>query len=415
MKQPTTSNKQPSTLATSGGEIPPQHLHHLAAPAQPRQRRISLRHALEPHIHVEHVLPRTPRHRSRLDLRQIDPRRSQLRQRSHQRPRTMLHHERQAHLIRLPILRNQRRILPHNQVEPREVLGMVFNPTHQNLAPLPPPPPPRADPRHIPQPLCHQVLHTPGRVIKSHYLQPRMRSQILSALRQRHRMRDHLPNLLELPPRHSNQVMPYMPKALARNPHRQLQQQVIVLRYRPMQAVLDRQHSPIHLARNNPRQHLCRDRARNDLRIAQHRLRRHVAVRPQLALYRNLQALCLEPSYFLLTWQPRLTSGQLTTTKASSKNKAHGRKHCRSANRRKTYALDNNHHSIHPLGRRTRQQLHHGWLDSHSAGSRHHRPHLQPDVRPSSNIDLGQQSSQRNKEQYHEQGYRHRKSRAGRR
>ena len=150
-------------------------------------------------------------------------------------------------------------------MKPRVVLRMVFNPGDQHLRPILLRRQLRRDPSHIPQPRRHQVLHAPRRVIERHHLQLRCAARNL-------RHCDSATGC-DITFRISSSFTPGMAITLCRirnrlsplNPHRVLQQQIVVLRNRPMQAVLNRQHRPIHLARNHLRQHLGRHAARDDL------------------------------------------------------------------------------------------------------------------------------------------------------
>src|SRR6266702_7804850 len=55
-----------------GRDVPAKLFHHVAVAREFRQRSIDLRRRFESQVHEEYVLPGHSRHRTRLDLRQVD-------------------------------------------------------------------------------------------------------------------------------------------------------------------------------------------------------------------------------------------------------------------------------------------------------------------------------------------------------
>ena len=175
--------------------VSPQHLHHPAVLPQRSQSSICPLRRIEPHIHIEHILPRTPRHRPRLDLGQIhsrpppaaaaQPPASPADAQSQKPGSSCSHQQHSLQPARPPVAADETACSSPHGPQSR-----------------PPAPPPHTRPRQAQAQFPpasrrsrrHQMLHASRRVVERHHLQLRMRSQKSPALRQRHRMRHHPPH-----------------------------------------------------------------------------------------------------------------------------------------------------------------------------------------------------------------------------
>src|SRR5271166_329663 len=89
-------------------------------------------------IHKKHVFPWTPAHGPRLDLTQTDVAQREHAERLEQRPRNVLHAERQRSLIRTTSCSRPSPLdlSPFDQKETRKVFLVILNPGLQNLSPI---------------------------------------------------------------------------------------------------------------------------------------------------------------------------------------------------------------------------------------------------------------------------------------